>query len=215
MKKALKWLAIALALLAGFLLIIIGLIYLVSNVRFNRNYDIDVESVEIPSDQTSIEYGEHVATIFACKECHGENLAGRIEFEDPLVGRIANANLTTGAGGIGSEYTDRDWIRAIRHGVDPDGRPLLVMPSNTLYPMSDEDLGSVIAYVKSVRPVDNEPLGVKLNLLPRVMFLAGQMDFLLPAEMIDHEGPRPVAPERGVSSPAEEYQERPRLILQL
>ena len=43
------------------------------------------------------------------------------------------------------------WVHAIRHGVRPDGTPLLFMPSTEFYFLSDEDLGAVIAFIKSAR----------------------------------------------------------------
>ena len=49
------------------------------------------------------------------------------------MGRIYSANLTRGKGGIGSSYTDADYVRAIRHGVGRNGRPLLTMPTDALY----------------------------------------------------------------------------------
>jgi hypothetical protein len=78
----------------------------ISTYRFNRTYDVQVEAVEIPTDGASIEYGEHVAAIRSCMACHGDGLAGQIEFEDPTVGRIANANLTSGEGGIGAAHLE-------------------------------------------------------------------------------------------------------------
>ncbi|MGB7094287.1 MAG: cytochrome c, partial [Anaerolineales bacterium] len=173
--------------------------------RFNRTYDIQFEAVVIPTDEASIEYGERVAAIRSCMACHGDDLAGQIEFEDPTVGRIANANLTSGEGGIGAAYRDEDWVRAIRHGLTPDGKPILIMPAHTMFPMSDEDLGAVIAYVKSIPPVNKERLPESLSLLPRLMFVAGQMDFLVPAELIDHDSPRPAAPARSATAEYGEY----------
>jgi mono/diheme cytochrome c family protein len=200
MRKFLKWIGIILGALIVLLVLTVGTVYAVSTYRFNRTYEVQVEQVEIPTDQASIEYGEHVASIRSCIACHGDDLAGQIEFEDPMVGRIANANLTSGVGGVGAAYSDDDWVRAIRHGLTPEGKPILIMPAHTMYPMSDEDLGAVIAYLKNIPPVNKERLPVSLSLLPRVMYLTGQMDFLVAAELIDHDGPRPAAPERGVTA---------------
>ena len=205
MGKVLKWIGIILGVVIGLLLIAAAAVYGISTYRFNRTYEVQIEAVEIPTDQASIVYGEHVSAIRSCMACHGDDLAGQIEFEDPTVGRIANANLTSGEGGVGAAYRDEDWVRAIRHGLTPDGKPILIMPAHTMFPMSDEDLGAVIAYVKSIPPVDKERLPVALSLLPRLMYLAGQMDFLVPAELIDHDGPRPAAPERGLTAEYGEY----------
>ena len=86
MRKVLKWIGIILGVVIGLLLIAVAAVYGISNYRFNRTYDVQVEVVEIPSDEASIEYDEHVAAIRSCMAC-------QIEFEDPTVGRIANANL--------------------------------------------------------------------------------------------------------------------------
>jgi hypothetical protein len=49
---------------------------------------------------------------------------------------------------------ERDWVRAIRHGVGPDGRPLVFMPSHEFYPIGDDDLSAMITYMESVPAVD-------------------------------------------------------------
>jgi mono/diheme cytochrome c family protein len=205
LKKILKWIAIVLVSLLGVLVLAVGAIYLISNARFNRTYSIQVNPIDVPTDTESIAYGEHLASIRGCKACHGEELSGEIEFQDPTVGVIANANLTGGRGSEVIGYSVEDWDRAIRHGIGPDGKPLIIMPSNQHNIMSDEELGALLAYIQSLPPVDNQLPELELALLPRVMFLAGPMDFLVPAELIDHEAPRPPAPERGVTVEYGEY----------
>lgn len=205
MRRIFRWLGIFLVSVVGLVLVAIALVFALSEYRFNRRYDIAVQPVEIPTDTASIAYGEHVVNIRSCKGCHGDDLSGRIEFEDPMVGRISNANLTTGEGGIGDDYTVEDWVRTIRHGVKPDGRPVLIMPSHTFHTMSDEDLGAVIAYLETLPPVDNVRPRLTLALLPRAMYLAGPMDFLVPADLIDHDAPLPPAPERGPTAAYGDY----------
>lgn len=99
---------------------------------------------------------------------------------------------------MGATNTDDDWVRAIRHGVGHDGRGLLLMPVRNFYYLSDEDLGALIAYLKSLPPVDNELPKTKPGPLGFVMLALGQ----LPPEatspdvtVIDHDGPRTVAPK--------------------
>ena len=93
MRKVLKWIGIILGAMIGLLLISVAAVYGVSTYHFNRTYDVQVEAVEIPTDQASIEYGKLVTAIRSCIACHGDDLACQIEFEDPTVGRIANSNL--------------------------------------------------------------------------------------------------------------------------
>ena len=66
-----------------------------------------------------------------------------------MIGTLRAPNLTPG--GVGGTYTDTDWIRALRHGVAPDGTPLVFMPSWEYYYLSKEDLGALIAYLKQLR----------------------------------------------------------------
>ena len=119
MKAVVKWAGIVVGGLLVLLLIAVAGIYAVSEYRFNRRYDVTVQAVPIPADPTAVAYGEHLASIRGCKGCHGENLSGEIEFQDPLVGVIANANLTGGAGSEVVNYTPEDWVRSIFES-DPD-----------------------------------------------------------------------------------------------
>ncbi len=205
MLKILKLTGIGLTGLLLLALAVFATVYLMSNLRFNRIYSVQVTAIDIPTDAQSVTYGEHLANIRGCIGCHGDQLAGQIEFEDPMVGTIANANLTRGEGSDVLHYTVEDWDRAIRHGIGADGKPLIIMPSQLHHVMSEEDLGALIAYIQSLPPVDNELPELKLAFFPRLMYIAGPMDFLVPAEIIDHDAPRPPAPARGVTAEYGEY----------
>lgn len=198
MKKILKWAGIVIALLVVLVVAAVGALFVVSNSRLNANYQISPEPVAIPADDEAIAQGEHIATIRGCADCHNGDLSGNPFIEDPALGNLYASNLTAGQGGVGGSYSDADWVRAIRHGVGPDGKPLLFMPAQEFYFLSDEDLGALIAYIKSVTPVDKTLPENSIGPLGRVLFLAGQLP-LIPAEMVDHNAPRPVAPEPGVT----------------
>jgi hypothetical protein len=102
-------------------------------------------------------------------------------------------NLTSGKGGVGTTYSDRDYVRAIRHGVNPEGRGLLIMHSDVYHNLSEEDLVAVIAYVKYLAPVDNEIPKPKVEPLGRILIALGLFDReglpLIAAEVIDHSAP--------------------------
>lgn len=184
---------------------IIGIILIVSFIasnstinRLNKPYDISPEYVEIPTDNASIKEGKRLASIY-CIECHDTNLAGKNYSDDPSFVVIDTSNLTAGEGGVGSFYTDEDWVRSIRHGVNPDGRGLFVMPSQYFYNLSDEDLGQIIAYIKSVPSEDRTPQETTYGFLGKVLIGLGLFEDVITAEIIDHTGPRPIAPEAEVS----------------
>jgi hypothetical protein len=54
MSRILKWIGVVLGSLIGLILLAIATVYISSNARFNRTYEIQVESVEIPKDAASI-----------------------------------------------------------------------------------------------------------------------------------------------------------------
>jgi mono/diheme cytochrome c family protein len=202
-RKILKWIGIVLGSLVGLLVLAFVVLYVFGTVKWNRlhgTYDVPAESISVLTDQASIARGEHVATIRMCRHCHLEDLSGQAAGV-PIMLTLSVPNLTAGAGGVGAVNTDADWVRAIRHGVGHDSRGLVLMPSSTWYYLSDEDLGALITYLKSLPPVDNELPKTDLGPVGRVMLTLGQ----LPPEIvpnvisIDHDGPRPVAPEPGVT----------------
>lgn len=204
-RKIFKWIGIVLGSLVGLLVLAFVVLYIIGTVKWNsirgKEYEVPVEPITIPTDQAAIARGEHIATIRMCKDCHTENWSGQSDRVPGLI-TLSMPNLTPGAGGVGATNTDEDWVRAIRHGVGYDGRGLLLMPSRVWYYLSDEDLADLIAYLKNLPPVDNEPPKTELGLLGRVMMTLGQLPPELTepdATVIDHGAPRPVAPQPDVT----------------
>lgn len=85
------------------------------------------------------------------------------------------------------------------------------MPVRIFYYLSDEDLGALIAYLKSLPPVDSDLPRTSLGPVGRVMLALGQLPPPAVPDVIDidHYGPRPVAPEPGVTVEYGEYLARP------
>jgi mono/diheme cytochrome c family protein len=198
MKKVFKWLGIVLAGLVGLILLAYVGVYFMSESRLNKTYDVQPETVTVPTDAEALAEGKRIFATRGCVDCHKENGAGGEFINDPLLGQINAANLTAGQGGIGGTFTDRDWVRAIRHGVDPQGKPLWVMPSEEFNAINDSDLGKLIAYIKNLPPTDQDTAGKSLGPLGRVLLVTDQIP-VLPAEKIDHNAPRPVAVVPGVT----------------
>jgi mono/diheme cytochrome c family protein len=204
MKKALKWIGIVVGGLVGLVVLIVAGILVSTGMRLNKTYDVQPEAVAIPADAAAIERGRDWVVPY-CTGCHGEDLSGAVIFDDPSLGLIQASNLTSGQGGVGGAYGDAEWVLAIRHGVGADGRPLLIMPSGDFYYFSDGDLGEIIAYAKSVPPVDSETTAYTLTPMARILIAMGAFGDVLNAETIDHTGPRPAAPAPGVTLAYGEY----------
>ena len=195
-KKILKWIGFILAGLLGLLALAAISLYVITEGKLNQVYDVSPSGLVIPSDPATIARGEHLVNAMGlCMECHTDNFSGEVFDEGLLVGTFSIANLTSGKGGVGGQFSDEDWVRAIRYGIDPEGKTLINMPPFNHF--SDGDLVAIIAYLKSLSPVDHEMPETSLGLLGRYSVL--MMPFLLTAQNIDHTAPRPPAPEPGVS----------------
>lgn len=196
--KMLKWIGIGLVGVIVVLLVAAGALLLRSQSRFNQTYSVPAEVVAIPTDAASLERGKHL-TAMLCSGCHGENLAGTEFFNDPGLGRIHALNLTRGADGIGATYSDADFVRVLRHGVRPNGTSIFAMPSKDFHHLSDQDLGSIIAYLKTAPPVDQSWEPKQFTLFGNMLMGLGVFDNMMMADLIDHTGPRPTAPAIGVT----------------
>ena len=167
----------------------------ISTSPLNRLYHPPDDHIPIPTDAASIARGKHlVQAVAVCTICHGVNLGGKLAFQDAFLGRGYTSNLTRGRGGVARTYTDADWIRSIRYGVRPDGHGIPFMPSDYFNKLTDADTGAIIAYLKSLPPVDNERTRVEINWPARILIELGVLDDLVRAAKIDFHSPRPQAP---------------------
>jgi mono/diheme cytochrome c family protein len=120
--------------------------------------------------------GAHLATT-TCVACHATNgqlpLSGGIDLSShsPVpVGRIIPPNLTP-AGPL-KDWSDEEIAQAIRNGLHKNGRTLL-MPTETLRNLSDDDLAALVAFLRSQPPVQNETLPLSPSPLLALFFGAG------------------------------------------
>ena len=99
-----------------------------------------------------------------CQGCHGQDLSGVENFfaAGPL-GTINSANLTSGKGALAANSRTEDYVRAIRHGIDRNGRPIFMPAVVSTANLSDEDLGSIIAYLKTIPAVDHPTRGQRFT----------------------------------------------------
>jgi mono/diheme cytochrome c family protein len=190
--------------LVGLILLTVAGLYINTSIRLNKTYNIQAETIHIPTDSASIERGRQWVES-ECTHCHGSDLAGTAFFDDPMLAKVAALNLTPGKGGAGSEFTDADWVRAIRHGVNPEGHSLVIMPASDFYYFSDSDLGDIIAYLKSLPPVDKEWPDPEFTPLAKILVSAGAFGPIIQAENINHVAARPTVPAEGTTAAYGEY----------
>lgn len=172
-------------------------LWALSERELRADYDVAADSVEVPSDPASVARGRHLArSVLACTDCHGADLGGAVAVEARPVATFVGPNLTPGAGSVTRGYSVRDWVRALQHGIGPDGDPLLLMPSSDYYWLGDGDLGALIAYLESLEPVDRNPGSTRVGPVGRLFLVLGQLP-VREAEEIPHGREPAGAPEPG------------------
>jgi mono/diheme cytochrome c family protein len=144
---------------------------------------------------------ENVTNCFACHsardwskhdapEMPGTHGAGTTFPLEGLPGSVHPPNITpdkeTGAG----NWTDDQLARAIREGIGFDGRALFpMMPYETFRYMSDEDLASVIVYLRS---------------LPAIRRQVPKTEIIFPVKYLMRSAPHPITeavPDPDLSTP--------------
>lgn len=192
------WIKVA----AGLGLAVAGLVAAVAAVgphladrKAQRTIDVPVQAIAIPTDAQSIERGRYLFNSRACIECHATDGTGREFANDGKGLRLRGANITP-AGAV-SKYEAADWVRAIRHGVAPNGRPLLIMPSEDYNRLTDADLGALVAYIRQLPAATSEGTVLSLSPVMKTLYAAGVIRDA--AEKIDHTLPPSTPVPEGVS----------------
>ncbi len=190
--KALKWIGAVIAALVGITAAGVSLAVWMGERKLQRSVDIRVVPVPFARDAASARLGRYLFESRGCSECHGANGAGRVMIDDASGLLVRTPNITTGGNGVAS-YGEADWVRAIRHGVNPAGHALLIMPSDDYNRLSDSDLAALVSYVRSLPPAAGEPALIRLPLHMKALYGVGLMKDA--SEKIDHrKAPPPAVP---------------------
>lgn len=149
--------------------------------------------IHVPMTPERVARGRYIFEVLGeCDGCHSQRDFTR--FDGPVVasgrgrgnvmsdlvaglpGRVVAPNITPDREtGIGT-WSDGEKIRAIREGVDKDGRALFPMMNYVGYrQMSDEDVQALVAYMNTLSPVRNPlpktelsfPVGLMIKGVPQ------------------------------------------------
>jgi cytochrome c553 len=183
---------VGLVLVGSLLLVVVTVlgVLAVSQLRLTASLSVPADAIDVPTDTSAIQHGQHLAgAIAVCTRCHGPMLGGGIVFDNPSA-RVVAPDITRG-GATGS-FHNADYVRAIRYGVDPSGRQLWSMPTDDYNHLSDADLAALIAYLDSLPPTTASLPPNQIRPLGRVLFVTGVLD-LLPADKVNRSAPRPPA----------------------
>jgi mono/diheme cytochrome c family protein len=152
----------------------------------NKVYDVPLPTITLSTDPAVLERGKHIAESFGgCQACHGANLGGGLKEDLGPLGNITYANITTGKGGKGADYSDAELARLIKHGVKKNGKGLIFMPAQDMKWWPDEDVVALISYIRTVPPVDGQPQITEPSAMMKVLDRLDQMPADV-ARRIDH-----------------------------
>lgn len=135
-------------------------------------------------DAASPARGQRIATLMGCHDCHGQNLEGRLFFDEMPVARVAGPNLSR----LVPHQSYEDLARALRQGVAADGRPLWIMPSAAFSSLSDQETVDLIAYLKTFPETGAPQPAKEIGPVGRIGALLGK--FKPEAAVLKAEGPR-------------------------
>jgi mono/diheme cytochrome c family protein len=143
-----------------------------------------VAAVPYTTDAQALERGKYLFESRGCAECHGAQGGGREFINDGKL-RAAGPNITVG--GVTANYKPQDWVRTLRHGVKPGGQPAMIMPSEDFNRLTDQDVASLVAYVRSLPPQQGGAAVLDLPVPVRVLYGFGAIQDA--AAKIDHSLP--------------------------
>ena len=171
-----------LAVILGVLVLIFLGYYLYIHQGSQRSFDKDypIPQIVIDADSAMLEHGKYLVFGPAhCAHCHssmdnlealeaGEevDMTGGFEFELPI-GSIFTPNITPDMyTGIGA-YSDGQIYRMLRHNIRPDGQVCIdFMP---FFNMTEYDIKSIIAYIKTRDPIKSERIPNDYNMLGKMV----------------------------------------------
>lgn len=186
----LKWTGISLVAL---LLLAAGLLYGVSEYRLNKTYDVPLTAIAVPHDAVSITEGKRLTGIYHCGSCHGGRYEGREFMKVDNVATLIAPNLTACI----PAYSDPELARLVRHGVKRDGHNAWMFTSRMYTPITDADLGKMIGYLRTLKPVSGPDLPPNsFGPVGRALVLAGELPIV--AETIDHRASQTLGQDTSV-----------------
>lgn len=145
-----------------------------------------------PSEPQSdlVKRGDYLVNgLLTCGNCHTPKgpggvdvmeraFSGGLEFDEPPF-KVTATNITPDKeSGIGA-WTDAQIKTLLRKGVRPNGAPVaVVMPTGFYEIMTERDLDAVVAYLRTLKPINNKsPEPIYKIAVPRQVFPGGETPY--------------------------------------
>ena len=177
-------------LLAIFLVLTLLIAGVLSYVRFALPKTGEAPNIKIELTPARVARGEYLANNVAlCFSCHGKR--DFTKYSGPVIPSTAGAGGGTFDQHLGfpgayyarnispktiGNWTDGEIYRSLTQGITKQGDALFpIMPYSYFSKMSEEDVNSIIAYLRTLKPTDGDdrvsssdfPMSLIINLMPR------------------------------------------------
>jgi len=184
-----KWPGMLLSSLVGVLVLAILGLVIYGQVKFKAvQADRPLYPIQADMSPAGQVRGKYlVENVMGCAgACHSP------ENQSPFIGRMENVNMGPAVidfnvpnltpdqeTGLGA-WSDAEIARAIREGVDKDGRSLVVMPSYNYHVLSDADMSAILGYLRNLPPSRNAIKPIGGNAIGKALLASGM---LIPASL--------------------------------
>lgn len=170
--------------------------------KLHREVLVKVVPVPYATGPAAVNSGRYLYETRGCVSCHAADGSGKVMIDKPAM-LVRTPNITLGANSAVAEYAEGDWVRAIRHGVNPKGHALFLMPSELYNGLSDADLGALVAYIRALPPVAGQTARVDLPLVVKALY--GLNVVKDASEKIAHSRPPAASIAAGATAERGEY----------
>ena len=167
-------------------------------------------NLKAPTDTAAIARGEYIFKYQAqCWGCHQSSSRDSIRLPDggylfdltnvgPGFGKWYSRNLTPDVEtGLGA-WSDGEIVQALREGMNRNGRTLFpVMPADWYHGMADDDVLAVVAYLRSLPPVNHKVPESEPSFVAKALFTFKLIKPMDPVVAPVVAPPRGVTPEYG------------------
>lgn len=163
--------------------IVLGGVYGISEWELRRSYDAPLTPLHFTAAPDPVE-GRRMSEIIGCwAGCHGRHGEGG---SSSIEGIYRNTAPTLSQ--VLPGYSDEELARLIRYGVKRDGTSAVGMASSTFWPLSDQDIGNIIAHLRVQPALPPKPRTRDLTLRGRIALVTGK--WAVAAAQVDRSIPR-------------------------
>jgi mono/diheme cytochrome c family protein len=166
--------------LIGLIILIVVAVIIYLNSAFPKVYP--AEDITIEATPERLARGAYLVNhVSICLDCHSqvkenlfsmpvkqgtEGMGGRAFEEDEMVVHVRNITPA----GL-KDWSDGQIVRAITEGIDKDGKALAPMMPYTEYKfMAKEDIHAVVAYLRTLPPIENDVPATELPFPMNLIF---------------------------------------------